>query len=57
MSAPTCSGWADSRFCDAFQMLDDILAELHPEHDAHSLIKTARDAVEDADVAIERSGR
>lgn len=46
--------WADDRLSDAYQLIDDVLAITHPESDARALLLKAAEAVEDADIALER---
>lgn len=46
--------WQDARLMAAYERLDDALAEVHPEMDEYATIERARDAVEDADLALER---
>ena len=55
MSGLVLSGWADDRLMDAFNLIDEVLADTHPEHDAHALLKKARGLVEDADIELERT--
>lgn len=55
MSAPTPSGWADDRLMEAFDLIDAVLGDTNPEHDAYPLLKKARGMVEDADFKLERA--
>lgn len=49
------TGWADTRLGLAYDMIDAALTEHNnPEDDAHQHLKAARDAVENADVELER---
>ena len=50
----TDSGWADTRLSDAYQLIDDVLTVTHPESDARALLLKAAEAVEDADLALEK---
>jgi len=59
MSAPApkavlASGWADTRLSDAYQLIDDVLAVTHLESDARALLLKAAEAVENADLALEK---
>lgn len=59
MSAPAltpapATDWADTRLSDAYQLIDDVLAVTHPESDARALLLKAAEAVEDADLALEK---
>lgn len=51
---PTDSGWFDTKLSDAYQLIDDVLALTHPETDAHPLLRAAAEAVENADLALEK---
>jgi len=55
MSGVLASGWTDDRLMQAFDLIDAVLGETHPEHDAHALLKKARGLVEDADIELERT--
>jgi hypothetical protein len=46
--------WADERLSDAYSLIDAVLAETHPESDARAFLLKAAEAVEDADMALER---
>ena len=55
MSAPvTDSGWADLRLSDAYQLINDVLASVDRESRARTLLVKAAEAVEDADIAVEK---
>lgn len=49
------SGWTDDRLMNAFDLIDAVLTETHIEHDAHAILKRARDLIEEADVELERT--
>jgi len=55
MSGVLPSGWTDDRLMQAFDLIDAVLGETHPEHDARALLKKARGLVEDADIELERT--
>lgn len=46
--------WAERELGLAHRLIDDVLARQHPEHESHRLLRAARDAVEEADVEIEK---
>lgn len=53
--APKPQGrWAERELGLAYNLIDDVLMRQHPEHESHRLLRTARDAVEEADVEIEK---
>jgi hypothetical protein len=47
-------GWADGRLGQAYDLIQAVLDEQHPEVDSHDMLKAARDKVEDADMEIAR---
>ena len=48
--------WIDKRLFDACALIEAAQREQHPETEAYSLLQRALDAVEDADVELERIG-
>lgn len=48
-------GWSDGRLGLAYDLLDAVMRDHHPETDAHHHAKIARDAAEDADMAVEKA--
>lgn len=40
---------------NAFDLIDAVLTETHIEHDAHAILRKARDLIEEADVELERT--
>ena len=48
--------WMDKRLYDACTLIEAAQREQHPETEAYSLLQRALDAVEDADVELERIG-
>lgn len=52
---PIPSGWTDDRLMNAFDLIDAVLTETHIEHDAHAILRKARDLIEEADVELERT--
>lgn len=47
-------GWAKGTLMIAFDIVEEVLAEQHAESDAHRYLTMARDAIENADVVIEK---
>jgi hypothetical protein len=48
------SGWYSPELEAAFELLDAEMSETHPEHGEYDILKRARDAAEDADLALEK---
>ncbi len=48
--------WIDKRLSDACVLIEAAQREHHPETEAYRLLQIALDAVEDADVELERIG-
>jgi hypothetical protein len=48
------SGWHSPELEAAFELLNAEMAETHPEHGEYDILKRARDAVEDADLTLEK---
>lgn len=48
------TNWHDPRLETAYDALDDASAEIHPEHGEHDAVQRAMDAIEAADMALER---
>lgn len=46
--------WKDQRLAQASVLIEQVMDELHFEDDIHILLKKALDAVEDADVELEK---
>lgn len=46
--------WADSRLAHAYRLIDEVLDATHPESAARALLRAAAEAVEDADIALEK---
>lgn len=47
-------GWKDGRLGQAYDLIVAVLGDQHPEHETHDLLKRSREAVESADVELEK---
>jgi len=57
MTAPapfTPPTWADRRLMQAYDLIEAIREEQHPEADIYGLLDVLLDKIEDADVELER---
>lgn len=52
--AETIPGWADKRLMQAYHLVHEVMESVNPELDVHGTLKALRDAVEDADVELEK---
>lgn len=56
MTPPLPTGWIDDRLCRAYYLIEDALDDHNnPETDVNALLVEARDAIERADVELEKS--
>lgn len=49
--------WADERLSDAYSLIDAVLAESHIESDERYFLLQAAEAVEEADMVLEKYAR
>lgn len=54
LDGPTLPGWADDRLRQAYALIDDVMDRLNSEDDVFQLLKTALEAVENADCELEK---
>ncbi|GEM_PF-3203343 len=48
-------GWADGRLGQAYDLIDAVMRDQHPEHDSREMLKKLTEGVEKADIEIGRT--
>ena len=46
------NGWADGRLGQAYDLIDAVMRDQHPEHDSRAMLKKLLEDVEGADIEI-----